>query len=212
MTYFTSPKVELKRNRTDILKIKKIRLIAPPKLNNSHGLCHSVASFITLEIRDSFEFWAGKKLISDSAVAFFATKANGDLDYLEMVYKRNNVSEEFGKDFETTKSFFRKLAVKSLSEFQIKSDPILVDFLIVIFGIRFIDIVSGFLSWSIEKQKNHAVINKMKGKSLEIERLFTERYASVSNAKTFDFGKYDTLFHSFKSIDYKGFNELAENL
>lgn len=207
--FLNSTPVQYKRVHVELLKPKSYNLITTPKINQSHSLNHQIMTFLSRDIADTIQDLFDKKLISNTGLEYFKKRADGDVDYMEGVYRKRDKITSFSDDFFRVQNFFTDLTEKSLSEFQRREDPLLAEILNTIYAIRFINNNVAFVSWAVGKLPDENVQKVMIKKRNELETLFMERYSKVSNLKAFDFNRYQPLFEKLKKMTYADFNGIS---
>ena len=211
--YIDTPKLGINRKVSHLLSRKMAyNVIRTPETTEQHILVHSICSLLSREIADSLEWLSDKKLISKTGVQFFVDKANAEIDYLEEIYAKNNKKDVFIDDFNKAVGLCKKIAEKSVSKFQQERDPMLVEILTTIYAIKFIENSVRFISWCVGKYPEKNVLDKIGNKRKEVETLFLERYAEVSNTKGFDFNKFNNLFDNVKKMTHEEFGIFVNEL
>lgn len=219
--YFTAPKLQVQKasfEKSVMQTTKKVLVkdfIAKyPQIKEKecHRLNHIIVTFLSREIADSLDVFAKRKLISNKDTKYFEKLANEDNDFIENGYRKSNQMESYGKDFMMVIEVFNNLSKKSLSEFQIASNPLLVDTLSLIYAIKHIQFVVPILCSVIGRLPEPNTMRIIKEKIAELQNLFMKQYAEVSNAKTFDFDRFQKTFQRIAGMTTKEFTQYANEL
>ena len=219
--YFTSPKLKLKTanfEKSVIETTKKILIkdfIAKNpiiKEKECHRLNHVIVTFLSREIADSLDVFASRKLISGKDTKYFEKLANQDNDFIENGYRESNKMDHYANDFAMVIRVFNNLSKKSLSEFQMASNPLLVEILSLIYAIKHIQVVVPILCSVIGRLPEPNTMRIIKEKIAELQNLFMKQYAEVSNAKSFDFDRFQKTFQRIAEMTTKEFTEYAKDL
>ena len=219
--YFTAPKLQVQKANFEksILQTTKKVLVKDfiaknPQIKEQecHRLNHIIVTFLSREIADSLDVFAKRKLISNKDTKYFEKLANADNDFIENGYRKSNQMESYGKDFMMVIEVFNNLANKSLSNFQIASNPLLVEILSLIYGIKHIQIVVPILCSVIGRVPVPNTMRIINEKIAELQSLFMKQYAEVSNDKTFDFDRFQNTFHRIAGMTTKEFTEYAKEI
>ena len=219
--YFTAPKLQVQKanfEKSVIQTTKKVLvkdfIAKNPQIKEQecHRLNHIIVTFLSREIADSLDVFAKRKLISNKDTKYFEKLANEDNDFIENGYRKNDQMENFGKDFITVIEVFNNLAKKSLSDFQIASNPLLVEILSLIYGIKHIQFVVPILCSVIGRVPVPNTMRIINEKISELQNLFMKQYAEVSNSKTFDFDRFQKTFQRIAEMTTKEFTQYANEL
>jgi hypothetical protein len=219
--YLNAPKLQIKKANWEksVMKTAKEVLIkdfkaqhAPIKEQECHRLNHVIVTFLSREIADSLLVLSERRLISTKDIKYFEKLASGDNDYIENGYRKSGAIQRLGDDFILVVGVFNSLAAKSLSEFQVKSNPMLVEVLSLIYQIKHIKVVVPILCAVIGRLPQKNVIRILNEKISELQALFMKQYAEVSNAKTFDFDRFQKTFQRIAGMTTKEFTEYAKEI
>ena len=219
--YFTTPKLTVNKanfetsvKNTTAKVIVKYFTAQHPQINEQecHRVNHIIVTFLSREIADSLLVFSERKLISTKDIKYFEKLANSDNDFIENGYRKSGSINMLGNDFELVIGVFRSLAKKSLSEFQLNSNPLLAEILSVIYGIQHIRIVVPILCSVIGRLPERNVQRIMNEKIEELQKLFMKEYQSVSNAKNFDFNRFNNTFQRIAAMTNKEFTQYAKEL
>ena len=219
--YFTTPKLQLKPANFEkaVMQTTKKVLVKsflaknkPIKEQECHRLNHIIVTFISREIADSLLVLSERKLISTKDIKYFEKLASADNDYIENGYRKSGAIKRFGDDFMMVIGVFNTLAIKSLSEFQVKSNPTLVETLSLIYQIKHIKLVVPILCSVIGRLPQKNVMRILNEKIAELQKLFMNQYSEVSNAKEFDFDRFQKTFVRIAGMTNKEFTQYAEEL
>ena len=133
--YFTTPKLQIQKSdwEKSVMQTAKEVLVKdfmaknhPVKEQECHRLNHIIVTFLSREIADSLLVLSERNLISAKDMKYFEKLASADNDFIENGYRKSGAIQRLGDDFMMVVSVFNSLATKSLSEFQAKSNPLLV--------------------------------------------------------------------------------------
>ena len=219
--YFTSPKLTLKKanfEKSVIETAKKILVkdfIAKHKKideKECHRLNYVIVTFLSREIADSLLIFSERKLISTKDINYFEKLASADNDFISDGYRKNGSINRLGEDFEMVINTFNALSEKSLSDFQRNSNPLLSELLSVIYSMKHIQIVVPILCSVIGRIPELNTMRIIKEKITELQNLFMKQYAEVSNAKTFDFDRFQKTFQRIAGMTTKEFTQYANEL
>lgn len=219
--YFTTPKLQLQPANFEkaVMQTTKKVLVKsfiaknkPIDEQECHRLNHIIVTLLSLEIASSLLVLSERRIISAKDVKYFDKLAGNDVDYIENGYRKAGQIEHFTKDFELVVNTFNTLAAKSVSEFQAKSDPVLVDLLALIYGIKHIQTAIPILCRVVGKVPMPNTMRILREKILELEAAFMKRYAEVSNSRTFDFNRFQKTFVRIAGMTNKEFTEFTEEL
>lgn len=219
--YFTTPKLQLQPANFEkaVMQTTKKVLVKnflaknqPIDEQECHRLNHIIVTLLSLEIASSLLVLSERRIISAKDVKYFDKLAGNDVDYIENGYRKAGQIEHFTKDFERVVNTFNTLALKSVSEFQAKSDPMLVDLLALIYEIKHIQTVIPILCRVVGKVPQPNTMRILREKITEIEAVFMKRYAGVSNSKIFDFNRFQKTFVRIAGMTNKEFTEFTEGL
>lgn len=219
--YFTTPKLHINTANFEkaVMQTTKKVLVKsfiaknkPIEEKECHRLNHVIVTFLSLEIASSLLVLSERRIISAKDVKYFDKLAGNDVDYIENGYRKAGQIEHFTKDFERVVNTFNTLAAKSVSEFQAKSDPVLVDLLALIYEIKHIQTAIPILCRVVGKVPMPNTMRILREKILELESAFMKRYAEVSNSRTFDFNRFQKTFVRIAGMTNKEFTEFTEQL
>ena len=219
--YFTTPKLQVQKAdwQTAVAKTVKEVLVKDFMAKNQrvkeqecHRLNHIIVTFLSREIADSLLVLSERNLISAKDMKYFEKLASADNDFIENGYRKSGAIQRLGDDFMMVVSVFNSLATKSLSEFQAKSNPLLVEILTLIYAIKHIEVVVPILCSVIGRLPQKNVMRILKEKITDLQKLFMKQYAEVSNAKDFDFDRFNNTFKRIASMTNKEFTQYANEL
>ena len=219
--YFTTPKLKVQKAdwEKSVIKTAKEVLVKdflaknqPIKEQECHRLNHIIVTFLSREIADSLLVLSERKLISTKDIKYFEKLASADNDFIENGYRKSGVIQRLGDDFMMVVGVFNSLATKSLSEFQAKSTPLLVEILTLIYAIKHIEVVVPILCSVIGRLPQKNVMRILNEKITDLQKLFMNQYAEVSNAKDFDFDRFNNTFKRIASMTNKEFTQYAKEL
>jgi hypothetical protein len=219
--YFNAPKLIIQKanwEKSIVQTTKKILIkdfIAKNpiiKEKECHRLNHVIVTFLSREIADSLCVFASRKLISWKDTKYFEKLANQDNDFIENGYRKSNQMESYANDFTIVIEVFNNLAKKSLSSFQIASNHLLVEILSLIYAIKHIQVVVPILCRVVGKLPEPNTMRIIKEKIAELQNLFMNQYSEVSNAKSFDFDRFQKTFQRIAGMTTKEFTEYANEL
>lgn len=194
--YFNPPKVKL---------VPISKLVPEREFNECHRLNYSLIALVTRELADSLSVYAKRNIVSSKDVAYFEKMANEDNDMLFSLYEKHGFTHEASEDFERVVSLFRGLAGKSLSVFQRNSDPMLQDILALVYSIRYLKIAIRHICNIIRKVPEANTYRILEEKESELKYIFINRYRNVSNAKEFDFDKFDETYRKVLKMNRNEF-------
>ena len=219
--YFTTPKLQVQKAdwETSVAKTVKEVLVKDfmakhqsVKEQECHRLNHIIVTFLSREIADSLLVLSERNLISAKDMKYFEKLASADNDFIENGYRKSGAIQRLGDDFMMVVGVFNSLATKSLSEFQAKSNPLLVEILTLIYAIKHIEVVVPILCSVIGRLPQKNVMRILNEKITDLQILFMKQYAEVSNAKDFDFDRFNNTFKRIASMTNKEFTEYAKEL
>jgi hypothetical protein len=219
--YFTAPKLIIQKanwEKSIVQTTKKVLvkdfMAKHKKIDEKecHRLNHVIVTFLSREIADSLDVFASRKLISGKDTKYFEKLANQDNDFIENGYRESNKMDHYANDFAMVIGVFNNLSKKSLSEFQIASNPLLVEILSLIYAIKHIQIVVPILCRVVGKLPVPNTMRIIKEKIAELQNLFMKQYAEVSNAKSFDFDRFQKTFQRIAGMTTKEFTQYANEL
>lgn len=219
--YFTSPKMKIKQANWEksVMQTAKKVLIKDftdkhPKIQEKecHRLNHIIITFLSREIADSLLVLSERKLISTKDIKYFEKLASADNDFIENGYRKSGAIKRLGEDFTMVVGMFNKLAEKSLSKFQTESNPMLVEILSLIYGINHIKVVVPILCSVIGRLPQKNVERILNEKITELQYLFLKQYGEVSNAKDFDFDRFQNTFIRISEMTNNEFTQYAKEL
>lgn len=198
------------------IKLKPIRSLSKrPDITESHRLNYSLITLVTRELSDSLSVWSERGLISKKDVSFFEKLANSDNDTLYELYQKYNVVDQASEDFTRVIGIFDTLSIKSLSDYQISSEPVLPSILSVIYQISYLKNVIPSICAAIGRVSDKNTLRILNEKHVELKKWFTSKYITVSNQKNFDFDKFNPLIYKMLKMtraEYVEFsNKLNEN-
>lgn len=219
--FFTTPKLQIQKANWEqsVIKTAKEVLVKdflaknkPIKEQECHRLNHIIVTFLSREIADSLLVLSERRLISTKDISYFEKLASADNDYIENGYRKSGAIKSLGDDFMMVVGVFNSLATKSLSEFQAKSNPMLVEILSLIYAIKHIKVVVPILCAVIGRLPQKNVERILNEKISELQNLFLKQYSEVSNAKDFDFNRFNNSFQRIASMTNKEFTQYANEL
>lgn len=120
--------------------------------------------------------------------------------------------DHYANDFAMVIGVFNNLSKKSLSEFQMASNTLLVEILSLIYAIKHIQVVVPILCRVVGKLPVPNTMRIINEKITELQNLFMKQYAEVSNAKSFDFDRFQKTFHRIAEMTTKEFTQYAKEL
>lgn len=219
--YFTTPKLQIKKSdwEKSVMKTAKEVLVKdflaknqPIKEQECHRLNHIIVTFLSREIADSLLVLSERNLISAKDMKYFEKLASADNDFIENGYRKSGAIQRLGDDFMMVVGVFNSLATKSLSEFQAKSNPLLVEILTLVYAIKHIEVVVPILCSVIGRLPQKNVMRILNEKITDLQKLFMKQYAEVSNAKDFDFDRFNNTFKRIAAMTNKEFTQYAKEL
>lgn len=219
--YFTTPKLQIQKSdwEKSVMKTAKEVLVKdflaknqPIKEQECHRLNHIIITFLSREIADSLLVLSERRLISTKDIKYFEKLASADNDFIENGYRKSGAIKRLGDDFMMVINVFNSLATKSLSEFQAKSNPMLVEILSLIYAIKHIKVVVPILCAVIGRSPQRNVERILNEKITELQNLFMKQYSEVSNAKEFDFNRFNNTFQRIAQMTNKEFTQYAKAL
>lgn len=219
--YFTTPKLQIQKANWEksVMQTAKQVLVKdflaknqPVKEQECHRLNHIIVTFLSREIADSLLVLSERRLISAKDIKYFEKLASADNDFIENGYRKSGAIQRLGDDFMLVVSVFNALATKSLSDFQAKSNPMLVEILSLIYQIKHIKVVVPILCAVIGRLPQRNVERILNEKITELQNLFLKQYSEVSNAKEFDFDRFQNVFSRIAGMTNKEFTQYANEL
>lgn len=219
--YFTTPKLQIQKANWEksVMQTAKQVLVKdfmaknqPVKEQECHRLNHIIVTFLSREIADSLLVLSERRLISAKDIKYFEKLASADNDFIENGYRKSGAIQRLGDDFMLVVSVFNALATKSLSDFQAKSNPMLVEILSLIYQIKHIKVVVPILCAVIGRLPQRNVERILNEKIAELQNLFLKQYSEVSNAKDFDFDRFQNVFSRIAGMTNKEFTQYAKEL
>lgn len=219
--YFTTPKLQIQKANWEksVMQTAKEILVKdfmakhkPVKEQECHRLNHIIVTFLSREIADSLLVLSERNLMSAKDMKYFEKLASADNDFIENGYRKSGAIQRLGDDFMMVVGVFNSLATKSLSEFQAKSNPMLVEVLSLIYQIKHIEVVVPILCSVIGRLPQKNVMRILNEKITELQNLFMRQYSEVSNAKEFDFDRFQNVFSRIAGMTNKEFTQYAQEL
>lgn len=173
-------------------------------------LNYQLITFITQDILPTIELLQEKSVLPKNKLYNFLQKlSDGDSNYMYEIYKKNNRTQDYMKDYDSVIGYFKSLAIKLLSDYQRANDNALEDLLFIIIGYEFILSSAPFVALEFGNKPNYKVIEKINQELQAVKLVFDKRFSVLSNTK-FTHGQYKNLFNKIKYCSHKDFIQLID--
>ena len=197
----------------DFLDTKvKVDFIKPKKTyTESHRLSYCLTALLSLDLADNFRELAERKEILNVAIDYFDRKAEEEFVYLENLAKKQGKEKMYYEDFEVLTETMDIMVKKTLSEFQLKSFPVLGIILKSIYEIKLLTESATHVASAEGKTFNPKMKKLLEFKMRDLKKAFNKYYIKVSN-KEFNFNVYDSTFKKLPRSSYSEYVELLKRI
>lgn len=197
----------------DFLDTKvKVNFVKPKRqYKESHRLAYCLTALLSLDLADNFRELVERKEILNVAIDYFDKKAEEEFVYLENLAKTQGKEKMYYEDFEVLTETLDIMVEKTLSEFQLKSFPVLGIILKTIYEIKLITEAVIHVASAEGKVFDPKMKKLLEFKMRDLKKAFNKYYTKVSN-KEFDFSVYDSTFKKLPRSSYNGYVELLKRI
>lgn len=180
------------------------------EIHEHHKVNFVIITILSREISDHLYGWGKRGIISYKGHNFFEKASDRDYDNLNQLMLEVKNEEIDNEHYNGIVLPFQEMAKRTLSDFQKQSNPDLEKYLKIIYAIKFIE--NNMLSVSLSQGyfTNKKIMNFIKDKREEIEKVFLKEYKVISNSRTFNFDQFKSLFNRIKTMNWDSYKKFLD--